>query len=331
MLVTTPAIDLIRRAFPDAEIDFLTEPASIPVLKNNPHVTSVVEYDKKRAWSVIRHVRARRYDAVVDFFTNPRTALLTALSGARARVGFRKRGRSYAYNVIVPMPDEIHYPTLRKFHLVRAWLRHAGVPFPDGVPLLPHMYLDDMERRFAEDWMTAERLAPRGFFVINPATRMRIRAWRPERFREVGLELTRRWNMPTYVAWGPGEENLAAEVRAEEGSTLRLLPAADLRNMAAILAHARLVVSTDSGAKHLSIAVGTPTVSLYGSTSRIGWSPGWHGLTSLDYGVASGAAGCTGCESSRDHCDRGHECMEKLTPEEVLQACDGMIRRHTKR
>ena len=88
VLCTTPIINYLKKAIPDARIDFLVEPLGKALLETHPGLNEVLIYDKKKAFQEILRVHRRRYDTVLDFMNNPRTAYLTAFSGASWRVGF---------------------------------------------------------------------------------------------------------------------------------------------------------------------------------------------------------------------------------------------------
>jgi len=92
-------------------------------------VNRTLVYDRQTmsGLALIRMVRREKYDLVIDLFGNPRTALVTRLSGARDRVGYRFRGRSYAYTMVVtPRGGEVHNS---QFNLDA--IEHIGVPIVD--------------------------------------------------------------------------------------------------------------------------------------------------------------------------------------------------------
>jgi ADP-heptose:LPS heptosyltransferase len=128
VIVTTPVIDVLRRHCPEAQIDFLVEPGMAPVLDRYPGLTERLVFEKSKFWFWLREIRRRRYDWVLDFMNNPRTAQLTwyerragsggvcgSLFGALpTRTGFPARtGDLYAVQ--------------NKFQI----LRRLGVPVPD--------------------------------------------------------------------------------------------------------------------------------------------------------------------------------------------------------
>ncbi len=98
-----------------------------------------------------------------------------------------------------------------------------------------------------------------------------------------------------------------------------VVPPGGLRQAAAILARCRLAVTNDSGLMHLAVAVGAPTVTIYGPTSPVSWNPDQppHG-----WAQAEGLA-CLVC--NRDRCPYGHECMEWVSPERVAREAEKVL------
>src|SRR5690606_7310081 len=104
VLLCTPAIREARRAFPDAVIDFATEPAGAEALRQNPYLDEVLVDEKTFASrsALVRRVASAGYDAVVDFRSTGSTAQLALASRAPLKVGIRGRGpRNLAYNRLV--------------------------------------------------------------------------------------------------------------------------------------------------------------------------------------------------------------------------------------
>src|SRR2546422_273403 len=100
--LTLPALDAVRAACPAARIAYLTERESAPLIEGDPRVDELIVVSRspgpRENLTLIRRLRRFAPDAAFDFFCNPRTALWTALSGARVRVGYPNKGwRSALY------------------------------------------------------------------------------------------------------------------------------------------------------------------------------------------------------------------------------------------
>ena len=128
---------------------------------------------------------------------------------------------------------------------------------------------------------------PRGVTIVHPGAKSPTRRWPPERFAAVARRL-RADGHRVLVTASPDERPLAVRVAAGAGLDERAVPTTGLAELAALVAHARLVISGDTGIAHLATAYGTPTVTLFGPMSPARWGPPdrpqhrplWHGTHS---------------------------------------------------
>jgi ADP-heptose:LPS heptosyltransferase len=128
---------------------------------------------------------------------------------------------------------------------------------------------------------------PRGMTIIHPGAKSGTRRWPPERFAAVARAL--RADGHTVVVTASADERpLAVRVAEAAGLTGHDVPVTGLEQLAALVAHARLVISGDTGIAHLATAYGTPSVTLFGPMSPARWGPPprpyhrplWHGTRS---------------------------------------------------
>jgi ADP-heptose:LPS heptosyltransferase len=319
-----PAIKQLRDALPKATIDFLVEPASFPIVEKNPHLNTVLVYDKKTHFSELRRIRSRGYDAVLDFMSNPRTTAIALTSGAKWRAAFKVGPRSLLYNVRVAGLAVPEYVPKRRVRLVQEFLSKIGVTPVWPASFTPELFLTDDDKRFADDWLKKEGVAEKSFAVIAPVHKHAICRWRPEGFKAVAGDLVKK-GLRVYVMWGPGEDALLKELTADYRDQIGFLPPNDLRKIAAVLQKARLFVANNSGSMHMAVAVGTPTVTIYGPTRAVDWNPASADPAESKRHVAMMAANvaCLGCRLKT--CPVGHLCMTELKEKTVIQAVSGLI------
>ncbi len=106
VVLTTPVIRSVRNAYPGAFIAYMGEREAVSLLEGNPCLDDIIPFDLSRP-SVLEQtriallLRRRRFDLAIDLFGNPRSALVTRLSGARVRVGPDRKGRGRLYSIRV--------------------------------------------------------------------------------------------------------------------------------------------------------------------------------------------------------------------------------------
>ena len=213
VLMTTPAVAAVRAAHPGAHIAYLTEAPSHHIFRHNPHVDEVLLLPSRapvpRQLAFVRDLRRRRFDVVVDFFGNPRSALLTWATGAPRRIGFRFRGRRYAYTEAVRPLGRLAYSADHKAALVEP----LGARVDD---LTPRVYLGPAERAQAEAALAVLGVRPGELFVVLcPVSRRSYKTWPAERFAQLADVLIGRYAAQVFLFHGPGEEGLTDAVRVK--------------------------------------------------------------------------------------------------------------------
>ena len=124
VVFTTPIPRALKGAFPGVHITYMVEEAAAPVVARNPHIDALVVVSRRRGWrrlsddaALAIELRRRKYDIVIDLHGGPRSSWLTYASGARQRIGYTVKGRSWMYTRTVERPR-----TLRPRHsVVNQW------------------------------------------------------------------------------------------------------------------------------------------------------------------------------------------------------------------
>lgn len=310
VLMCTPAIRAFKEEFPECRLDFLTE---LPdVLQGNPHLNTVMltnvqkESNPIYQLSLIRKIRVAGYDLVVDFFANPRSAYYSFLSGAPARVSYGFGHRRWAYNIIPPRPANSLYAALDRLRLLDV----VGVKSDD---CRLEFYLSEEDKLRASDLIGS--LPPGPLVSLSPVSRRAFNRWPLDHYAALGKMLITSFNAQLLILAGPGEEEAAVTVMAKIGHPNARAPrVGSLGVLGAIFSMVDLHVGNDNGPKHIAVACGAPTMTIYGPHSSTSWTypdPVRHRfLTPREY--------CADCATKKRRCDA--ECVAKISPEAVFDA-----------
>lgn len=308
VILTTPALEALKKRFPDAKLDFLVEAPGAEAVAGHPAIDEVLVYDADTAWSALDwafRIRARRYDWVIDLLANPRTALLTALSGAKVKAGPAHVARRWAYNVRMVQSPQACYAALEKVR----WLAPLGIA-PEDAPELPRLAL-------AQRPLKLENVVG-----LVPPSRKETRRWPAPSYARLGRLLRDKHGCRLKVFWGPGEKDLADEVVRGIGPGAEAIPETlSIADLARELAACRVVVGNCAGPKHVALALGVPTVTIHGSSDPASWTPAHPDHRS----VRLEELPCIGCRSN--DCPYNLECMRQLPAERVLPAVSELLAR----
>jgi len=325
VLVSMAVPAALKARWPDARVHLVVDRPAVPVVRGHPFLDQVVVYDAGRVrraglherirltarW--LRRLRRLRYDLVLDLMGTPQTALWTRVTGAAVRVGLPRRGRTWAYNRHVPTVAGDRFAG----DVFLDWVRALGVdPGPWGPRAVPAAadHVDEVERDLTD------RLGPGAPRVIlNPGATWTAKAWPPRHFAHLARGLATALGTPALVAWGPGEEAVRDTVVGLAEGAARPLPDTDLPTLAAYLGAADLVVTACAGPKHLAVAQGTPTLTLFGSTDPAGWQPPGASHRWLVHDVPCRPCNLTVCPVA------GHPCLDDLRPDRVLPVALEMV------
>lgn len=162
-----------------------------------------------------------------------------------------------------------------------------------------------------------DAVAGRCIVGLNPGKAYPAKAWPEAYFVELAGGLVK-LGRKVAIMWGPGEETAAGRVLEGAGEGVHMIPRTGLVDVPGVMAHLSLLVTIDSGLKHLAVCIGVPTLTLFGSTSPAEWHMG----TRRDRYLWRGYS-CSPCR--RLDCPFGAPCMADIGPGEVLAEVERML------
>ncbi len=312
VLLTTPALKALRAGFPESHIAALVTPAGEAILRKNPDVDEVIVLDKSSLSSragIIGQVRRRRFDLVIDFLCNPRTALIAACSGARDRLGYDVRLRKLAYNLRKPRDEYrdgkkvVKYAAQVNVDMVTC----LGV---GGIDTQLRFEVSERAEEKIEGFLRRHSMGSGRVVGVCPAGSWPAKTWELGKFAELADRLIGEAGSRVIIIWGPGEERLAEEMAAAMRGRGVLACKTDIDEVGALLRRCSVFVSNDSGLKHIAVAVGTPTVTVFGPTNPVTWNAAdpLHRAVHAD-------VDCLFCD--KNECE-SMVCMRKLEVSDVL-------------
>ena len=272
VLMTTPAIRVLRETYPQAEIIFLTERPSNQLLQLNPYLNKVWIYEKSQniieIGKFLQKIRKYRFDCVVDFFGNPRSAWITKISGAKRRIGFSFRGRKWFYTDPIELPKTPHYAAFDKIHL----LSPLGVSQPDHWDL--DFFIDEEHRRKVDQIFHKLQIFYHDRIVsVSPVSRQVYKVWPAPNFAKIADWLIQEYDAKVLLLYGPGEKHFVNSVQKEMKCIPRISAQSTLTETRALFEKVSFHIGNDNGPCHIAIAAKTPTVAVFGKSHPINWTP----------------------------------------------------------
>lgn len=371
LLVLTPALARLRRAYPDAEIVGLVGPWGVPVLATNPNLDRLIAWDfpwfdrrprrsltapYRSLLDLARVLRAEDFDLAIqfrpDFWWG---ALAVRLAGIPEQLGYDVPAVRGFLTRAVPVVHGLHAadenlrlvealaaaddPRGRGAGTVRqrastaeplSRVALAGTGGTPGASRSPDATGLEFHPTAADRARAQNLLGPpsgRRLVAIQAGAGAPVKLWPVERLAAVGRALVARFGVRLVIVGGAAEKGLVEHVvREVGGDAIQLAGVTTLGELGAVLERCALAVGPDSGPLHLAVAVGTPTVHLYGPADPKRFGP--YGSAER-HRVVQSPWPCCPCDQLAFSDDELplHACMARLEVGPVVEAASDLLQR----
>ena len=272
MLLATPLFRTLKRRYPDCTLHILSAPLPSQVLRHNTNINQVWIAPPRgtapTAYApLVRQLRRQRYNVAIDLLCTPGSALLTRLTGAATRIGYRLRGRSWAYTHLVPRRAEPAYNPLTKFDLVKI----LDIS-PDDLHL--DITVTETESSLArQTWLQLGFVNDDCVIALAPWSKRAWRRWTLDNWLDFLERITASQGVK-FLLFASESERLELQPLLERFPGIILWAgAADLKIAAALMQKCARFLGVDNGLKHIAVAVGIPTLTIFTGSDPLVWNP----------------------------------------------------------
>jgi heptosyltransferase-2 len=320
IVLSTPLIRLLRNKFPSAQIDFVIKKEFAELLKFNPHLTNLIEFDTGNGFKELLRLKSRilkeRYDLIVDIHNNLRSVFLRTFSGARVlKVNKRVFKRFLLVKFKINLYKNITPVAERYIETVsQLSIKNDN----QGLELfVPKDIIDIAKDKI--NFSNSDR-----YIAIAPSAKHETKRWLPERFAEVGNRLSEKFNAKIILMGGKEDEQICKLIETMmKNKPINVCGKTSLLESAGILSLCEMLITNDSGLMHIGSAMKTKVVAIFGSTVKeFGFFP--YGTKSV---VVEKSISCRPCSHiGRDKCPKKHfKCMKEIQVDDVYDACVKLI------
>jgi heptosyltransferase-2 len=332
VVMATPALRALRTLYPDAYIAHLMRPYVSEVLRgcdfSDEEIfwpTGNAKSSDRRAttsqWTLVRRLRAEKFDLAVLLTNSFRSALVVRLAGIDRRVGYARDGRSWlltdrlmppkSNGALVPISALAYYNEMAEF------VSAGAIGATDQRMMLA---VSD-----AEDAAMTERLGElrdrRPLVVLNPGANYgSAKCWPAEKYAALSDRLVRECGATVVASLSPKEREIGDRLTAAAREPVRVFVDLGIGLLRALIKRCDLLVSNDTGPRHFAPAFGVPVVTVFGSSDPV-WSNTWfekERIVKLDLD-------CQPC-MARTCPLKHHACMRDLSVDAVFDAASGLLK-----
>lgn len=316
IVLSTPLIKKLRDTYPKAEITYLTTPVGASILRNNPHLNHIIEYDKrgehkgiKGFWAIAKKLKMEAYNLVITPHRYLRSTFLTFLTGAPIRRGYDSAAASFLYN------ERVHYDKSK--HEVEKLL--SFVPKDEGKRYEIEIFPTELEVEKVDKLLEKRR---EKVVVVAPGSKWFTKKWPLEYFNRVIKELEKREDTTVVVVGGKEEMFFNMPLA---NTTIDLRGKTTLLELVEVIRRADIVLTNDSSPIHIASAFPNVRIlALFGPTvEKFGFFP-WSKNSEV---FQVEGLECRPCSiHGGDSCPKKHfKCMLDIKPEMVLERIESIL------
>jgi heptosyltransferase-3 len=324
VLLTTPLIRSLKRAYPQATIDALVFAGTEGVLAGNPDLAAIISMPQRPRLAdtlLLAGRLFRRYDLAVSVQSGDRPVAFALVAGRHSVGPVEPEGLASAIKRALLSRSYIRD---RGEHRVRDILRLADVM---GIPALAELVCPPPAPRL--------QLAPvQPYAVIHAAPMFIYKRWTADGWGTLAAALRDRGL--AVAATGAASDRGYLDAVWRDPRVLRLDGKLDWPEVSALIGAARVYIGPDTAITHLAAAAGVPTVALYGPTDPRLWGPwprggleaSWQAAGTIqrrgNVWLVQNPLPCLPCqlEGCERRLDSHSQCLDELTVGQVLAAVD---------
>jgi lipopolysaccharide heptosyltransferase II len=339
VLFTTPLIKNIKRAYPQAEVHYLTNTRSASLLEHHPGVDKVLVYDRDdfqaayhrsllefmtKGRSLTHAIRREKYDVALDLSMDRGLGAVMALAGIPKRVGFDYRSRGTFLTRKIP------FTGYEGRHVVEYYLdllKEIDVPVIDRDM---ELHIPSEDQKWAKEWFRQKALVfVKPLVAVFPGGGASwgksavLKRWPVEKYAKLVDKMIEKYNAHIILMGNEGERELCQVIAQTSLATVHVVAGElTITQSAALLKQCTLVVCNDGGPLHVSVAAGVPTVSIFGPVDDKVYGPYPVGKHIV---IKKGLA-CQPCYRRFRMANCSHiNCLNQLDVDEVLSKIERFL------
>jgi heptosyltransferase-1 len=327
---TLPLLEVLRKNFPEARIDWLVEEEASPIIEAHKDIDHVIVSHRK-SWQkrLLLHgdrlgvfpevkrffddLRSQEYDLVIDLHGLFKSGLLTGLARGRRKIGFTggKEG-SVLFLTDRPYPFDCDRHALDRYLQAAEYLGCTINSWKGSIPV-------QAQDKSRIDPLLADRFSPDDTLIaVNPMARWATKLWDMQSFSRLAQRLMEELSCRVLFTGGSSDRPVIQRiVKSLNPPPPNLAGVTTLRELAYLYTRCRLVITTDTGPMHIAAAMGVPVVALFGPTAP--WRTGPHGK---GHHVIRKQLECSPCFKKK--CTH-MTCMHGITVEEVFNTVEKFV------
>jgi heptosyltransferase-2 len=327
IVLTTSVIKSLKQKFPQSPIFFLTKSQYQDLLKNDPHIFSLIKFDPKEKHKgisgflkLIQELKAFEFDLVVDLHGNLRSFLVRHLLKTELKIKYDKRWLARFLLV------HFKFIKVKPMHTVDSYLEALKRIGVNSVEKDPQIFLNEKGENFLKDFLLEKNIEKDDIVVgIHPKAKWETKRWDEEKFNQVCQILNQKLKVKI-ILFGDQKDQEVIERISPQGESQKIFKAVNLplNKFMSLIKRCDCFITNDSGPMHIASALGVPVVAIFGPTHpKLGFSP--RGSENV---VLTANVKCSPCSlHGEKKCHKKSRlCMDLIQPEMVADSVERLLK-----
>lgn len=319
IVLSTPLVKKLKEVYPWSDITYVTTPAGASILRNNPNISEIIEYDKrgkhkglKGIYQLGKRLKYENFNLVITPHRYLRSSVLSWLTGSPVRKGYKNAAASFLYTEKIPYD--------KKKHEVEKLL--SFVSGKENKRYEIELYPNEQDVKKINEML--KEYEGKKLILLAPGSKWFTKKWPLEYFNEIIGQLKNREDIITGIIGGADE--LALNI-VTDGNVVDFRGKTSLLELAELIKRSKLVVTNDSSPIHIASAwKDVEILAIFGPTVKeLGFFP-WSKNSVI---FETEGLPCRPCSlHGGDKCPQKHfKCMLDIKPEIVLNEILKIIER----
>lgn len=273
VLLSSIICNNLRKAYPDAQIDYLVYESTTPVLEGNTSIDNIILFQEKHRKSkkelliLALEIRSKKYDILIDAYSKLESWLIVFLSGAKRKISYKKTGRSFLYT------DNIPFTEFPKTNLGLAIERRLSLLAPLNLDIKidahPKLFVTQKENQEAIALLEKHKLRKdRKTVMISLLGSEKLKTYPLEYMAKVVDTIADTRDVNILFNYFPKQISEAKKVfdtckKSTQEKIYFDLLGRDLRSFIALMNNCDLIIGNDGGAINMAKALGKPSFIVF--------------------------------------------------------------------
>jgi len=328
LVLTTPVFTILKKQYPDMQIDAYIYQEGEVIIKNNPYLTKIWCQDKgwkklsifrriRNEVKLLKNIRKEKYDCVINLTDGDRGALISRLSRAKYKVGWDPNNRNRKiYSHLVKGTGNPRHTVEKNLDA----LRKMGIFFPAEEKKL--VLRCDENHKALKQLLSEKNFA--NYVLIHPASRWRFKCWPVQKFASFAKQLVDLGHKLVFTAGTADYEKEMVKAIVHglpEDKYLDFSGKLSIEELIFLVKKAGCVITVDTFVLHIASAFEKRCVAIFGPTSDINWGPWMNPYAT----VVTKSISCRPCNLDGCGGSKISQCLYELEVMQVMKAFEKVM------